>query len=70
VLIYPKLLDDRNIDIQLKMHAALIYFYWTKYDTVLTLLNEILNNPRNGVRTDFYCYAKVLLLITYWEMAI
>lgn len=67
-MIYPKVIDNRNGDIQLKMHAAQIYFYWGKYDTVLNLLNEVLNNPRNGVRTDFYCYAKVMLLITYWEM--
>jgi tetratricopeptide (TPR) repeat protein len=67
-MIYPKVIDNRNGDIQLKMHAAQIYFYWGKYDTVLNLLNDVLNNPRNGVRTDFYCYAKVLLLITYWEM--
>ena len=67
-MLYPKIVDNRNGDIQLKMHAAQIYFYWGRYDTVLDLLNDVLNNPRNGVRTDFYCYAKVLLLITYWEM--
>ena len=67
-MIYPLVIDIRNSDIQLKMHAAQIYFYWAKYDTVMDLLNAVLNSPRNGVRTDFYCYAKVLLLITYWEM--
>jgi hypothetical protein len=67
-LIYPRFIDIRSSDIQLKMHAAEIYFYWAEYETVLGLLNDVLNNPRNDVRTDLYCYAKVLLLITYWEM--
>jgi hypothetical protein len=66
-LVYPSFMDDRNYDVQLKLHAAQIYFFWARYDQVTDLLNDILNNPRNGVRPDLYCYAKVLLLITYWE---
>lgn len=67
-LLYPKLVNIHNTDIQLKLLAAQIYFYWQKFDKSLELLNEILNSPRNGVRTDMYCYAKLLVLITYWEM--
>ncbi|MCW3126036.1 MAG: hypothetical protein JWO03_1694 [Bacteroidetes bacterium] len=63
-----KLFESRNYDIQIKLEAAMIYFYVRDYDRVSDTLNELLNNPRNGVRPDFYCYAKLLLLITYWEM--
>ncbi|MBS1619749.1 MAG: hypothetical protein JST76_14595 [Bacteroidetes bacterium] len=63
-----RLFESRNYDIQIKLQAAMIYFYHGDYSRVSDMLNEMLNNPRNGVRPDFYCYAKLLLTITYWEM--
>ena len=62
-----RLFESRNYDIQLKLNVADIYFCMEENEKVADILNEVLNNPKNGVRADFYCYSKLLLLLNYWE---
>jgi hypothetical protein len=65
---YFERFENRNYEINIEIFIAHAYFYSGDYDRGLDVLNSILNNPRNNVRGDFYCYSKLLMLLIQWEL--
>lgn len=60
--------NNKEREIVLYYNMALIFFGVEKYASANLYLNKIINDTTSDLRSDIYSYARILQLITHYEM--
>ena len=58
----------KEIELSLFINIALIYFGLDNFSKTLPFLNKILSESVTNVRNDIVCFARILNLITHFEL--
>ncbi|MFZ1750249.1 MAG: hypothetical protein WAU01_08665 [Saprospiraceae bacterium] len=59
---------DINREIIFNYKMACVYFGADDYASTIEYLNKIINSPLGGLREDIQCFARILTLISHYEM--